>query len=67
VSSARPLATGPDVGESPCGFEVRWYHLGEQRHGPFADLAELAGYMAERRLPRPDELLVREARIRARG
>jgi hypothetical protein len=57
VSSARPLATGPEVGESPCGFEVRWYHLGEQRHGPFADMRELAEHMKRHGLPRPDELL----------
>lgn len=57
MSSARAL-TGAPVEEWPRGFEARWYRLGEQRHGPFRDMQDLAEHMHRHGLPRPDELLV---------
>lgn len=41
------------------GFHVRWYsHESGHTIGPFASFDEVAVYMTEHHLPRPDELLV---------
>lgn len=40
------------------GFHVRWYqHRGGEPIGPFDRLDEVAWYMQENGLPRPDEFL----------
>lgn len=46
------------VAEQLGGFHVRWYtHQNGRAVGPFDRLDEVALYMAEHGLPRPDELL----------